>query len=116
MHALFNYIKGNVMSSINNIKAAITKAFEETDKDFVTTKYIFELAKEERSFTSLVKAASQLGLHWKTMVVSGHGFLKEYQEQYNKEAIANIPQIYFGPKGFEGFEIGGGCAYVVCRK
>jgi hypothetical protein len=104
------------MSSINNIKAAITKAFEETDKDFVTTAYIFELAKEDVSFAALVKAVGQLGLRWQTMVVSGHGFLKEYQEKYNKEAVENIPQIYYGPKGFEGFEIGGGCAYVVCRK
>ena len=104
------------MSSIEKIKAAITKAFVETDKDFVAIDHIFELAEVEGSFVELTKALRQLGLRWKTMVVSGHGFQIQYQEEYNKEAVKNIPQIYFGPKGFEGFDVGGGCAYVVCRK
>jgi hypothetical protein len=100
----------------NNIKTAITKAFAETDKDFVTTQYISELAQEKISFDALIKAASQLGLGWKMMVISGHGFRKEYQKKYNKEAAHNVPLIYYGPKGFEGYKIGGGCAYVLCRK
>lgn len=95
-----------------NLIQAIDETFKQTDKEFVTFDAVSELLGRDLRSTDLDPLIDSQ-YRWSTKVVSGHGFLPEYIEKYNREAKVNIPLIYFGIGGFENYEIGGGCAYCI---
>ena len=94
----------------------VESVFDSTDKDFIVAQTIETACDQANVEYPYWITLTQLGWKWKTMVVSGHGFLPEYQEKYDEQAVENIPQIYFGPGGFEDFDVKGGVAYVLIRK
>jgi hypothetical protein len=96
----------------SQIKKVVKDIFNETDKDFVVISYIEERIGQKVGIDDL---CSICGCKWKTMTTSARGFLPQYQKKYAEKAKKDIPQIYFGPKGFENYQVGGGCAYVVIR-
>lgn len=103
------------MSNTAAVTAIIDQVFASTKKKFVSFKAIDEmLPKGSRKFAGTY--FEKTGYAWKTMVISGHGFKKEFQAKYNREAKVNIPKIYYGIGGYENYNHGGGCCYVLVRK
>lgn len=97
------------------LQKTLEDIFSETGKDFVPVDVVRSRAGlDNMPHLDFGRMCVKLGHINETMIVSGHGFLQEYQEMYNRQAADNIPQIYF-PDGFENYDIGGGCLGVFCR-
>jgi len=97
----------------NHIQNAIAAIASQTDKQFFVVTLVEEAIGRKVSFEELGKAIKALGYHIENKVVSGHAFQLQYREKYNQQAEENIPNIYFGPGGFESYCVGGGCAYAI---
>ncbi len=103
------------MSKLSAVTSVIDSVFASTNKNFVCFKAIRELLpKNVKDFDFFTLATT--GYRWNTMVISEHGFKQEFQAQYKREAAKNIPKIYYGPGGFDNYDIGGGVCYVLIRK
>lgn len=100
------------MSNIPAVTAIADSVFASTKKNFVSFKAIQELLPANIGPVDY----RELGYKWQTLVISEHGFLAEYKAKYKREAKKNIPKIYYGKGGFENYEMGGGCCYVLVRK
>ena len=103
------------MSNSLIITSVIDSVFSSTNKNFIAFQAIREMLPENVRNSTNLRDLTVSGYHWKTMVVSEHGFRKEFQAQYKKEAVKNIPKIYYGKGGFENYDVKGGCCYVLVR-
>ena len=104
-------------TAVTAVTAVIDSVFASTKKNFIAFDAVEELLpaagvriKDGGMFYG------KTGYKWKTMVISEHGFQKQYQAMYKKQAAKNISKIYYGKGGFKNYDVGGGCCYVLVRK